>query len=97
MATPPEHDDLERQIVEMLTPEARVWLADLLHDYISPPVTNASIQAEIVLRAWDRMPEMALSEMQDLKGKLDGASQFLVTLIRTITPPAPESDDGDAE
>jgi hypothetical protein len=46
------------------------------------------MQAEIVLRAWEKRPDMALSEMRELKGKLDEASSFLVSLVRSVTPPA---------
>ena len=90
MAKPLTQEALQQQIEENLSLEARIWLADLLHDYLAPPITNANMQAEIVLRAWDKRPDMAHSEMQDLKTKLDGASGFLRELIRTITPPAPE-------
>jgi signal transduction histidine kinase len=91
MAEPLDEQALLEQIEAHLTPEARHWLAELLHDQVSHHITNASLQAEIVLRAWERKPEMALDEMRDLKGKLDNASGFMVNLIRTITPPAEES------
>lgn len=84
-------DELARELDNYLTREGRQWLADLLHDYLGGRITNASIQAEIVLRAWDIKPEMAHDEMKDLKTKLDEGSQFLVTLVRLVTPPADES------
>jgi signal transduction histidine kinase len=83
-----DQHDLEQQIEAHLGLDARRWLADLLHDHVSHHITNSSLQAEIVLRAWEKKPEMALSEMQELKTKLDAASAFLVSLIRTVTPPA---------
>jgi signal transduction histidine kinase len=88
MAEPLDQQVLQQQIEAHLTPDARHWLADLLHDHVSHHITNASLQAEIVLRAWERKPEMALEEMHDLKGKLDSASSFMVDLIRAVTPPA---------
>ncbi|MFC1959804.1 hypothetical protein ACFLYO_03750 [Chloroflexota bacterium] len=79
-------EEVQREIDEYLTDEGRQWLADLLHDHIGPPVGNSSMQAEIVLRAWESHPDMALSEMQELKGRLDKASALIVLLVRTITP-----------
>jgi hypothetical protein len=81
-------EELQHQIETYLSPEARRWLSDLLHDHLGGRIGNASMQAEIVLRAWERRPDMALSEMKELKGKLDEASAFLVNLVRTVTPPA---------
>jgi len=88
MAKELDQHDLEQQIEAHLGLDARQWLADLLHDHVSHHITNSSLQAEIVLRAWEKRPEMALAEMQDLKAKLDAASTFLVNLVRTVTPPA---------
>lgn len=79
-------ETVQAQISEYLTEEGRQWLADLLHDHIGPPVGNSSMQAEIVLRAWDSHPAMARSEMEELKGRLDEASALIVLLVRTITP-----------
>lgn len=86
MAQPLEPEELERQIAEHLSPEGRQWLADLLHDHLGGRITNLSLQAEIVLRAWERNPEMAHEEMQALKTHLDDASAFLVNLVRSVTP-----------
>ncbi len=88
MAASFDSDELARQIEAYLPDEARRWLADLLHDHLGGRITNLSLQAEIVLKAWERNPEMALSEMQDLKSRLDEVSAFLVDLVRTVTPPA---------
>jgi len=88
MAEPLDPQALQEQIAAHLTPDARHWLAELLHDQVSHHITNASLQAEIVLRAWEPRPEMALEEMQDLKTKLDSASSFMVNLIRAVTPPS---------
>lgn len=77
---------LAQELDTHLTREGRQWLADLLHDHLGGRITNASIQGEIVLRAWDVKPEMAHDEMKDLKTKLDESSQFLVTLVRLVTP-----------
>jgi nitrate/nitrite-specific signal transduction histidine kinase len=88
MARTLDTEVLQEQLDTYLTLEGRQWLADFLHDYLSPHVTNASIQAEIVLRAWERNPEMALEEMRALKEQLGKASKFLVELIREATPPA---------
>ncbi len=88
MAKELDQHELEQQIEAHLGLEARRWLADLLHDHVGHHITNSSLQAEIVLRAWEKKPEMALAEMQDLKVKLDAASAFLVNLVRTVTPPA---------
>ncbi len=90
MAKTFDPDELRRQINEYLSPEARRWLADLLHDHLGGRVTNLSLQAEIVLKAWERRPDMALTEMQDLKKRLDEASAFLVELVRTVTPSSEE-------
>ncbi len=81
-------EELQQQIEAQLSTEARQWLADLLHDHLGGRIGNASMQAEIVLRAWEKRPDMALSEMRELKGKLDEASSFLVSLVRSVTPPA---------
>ena len=88
---PFDPDQLAEELDTYLTREGRQWLADLLHDHLGGRITNASIQAEIILRAWDKKPEMALQEMQDIKLKLDETSKFLVTLVRLVTPPASES------
>lgn len=88
---PFDPDILQAELATYLTREGRQWLADLLHDHLGGRVTNASIQAEIVLRAWDKNPEMAHREMEELKAKLDESSKFLVTLVRLTTPPADES------
>jgi len=78
---------LQAELDRYLTREGRQWLADLVHDQLGGRITNASIQAEIVLRAWNARPEMALSEMRDLKARLDETSAFLVALVRAVTPP----------
>lgn len=93
MAEKLDSEQLAQEIEQIMTPASRRWLADYLHNKLAPPVTNASIQAEIVLRAWDKMPEMAHDEMKELKVKLDAASALLVELIRTVTPPAKEVDE----
>ncbi len=85
-------DTLRQEIEKHLTSEARRWLADVLHDYLGGRITNASLQAEIVLRAWDARPEMAREEMRDLRSKLTEASTFLVELVRLVTPPAEEQE-----
>jgi len=87
MAQVVDPQELEAEIAEHLSPEARMWLADLLHDHLGGRITNLSLQAEIVLKAWDRNLEMAHTEMQDLRQKLDEVSAFLVALVRTVTPP----------
>lgn len=79
---------LQAALDRYLTREGRQWLADLIHDQLGGRITNASIQAEIILRAWSTRPEMALSEMKDLKARLDETSAFLVALVRAVTPPA---------
>lgn len=81
-------DELKLQISQHLSTEARHWLADLLHDQLGGRITNSSVQAEIVLRAWEPKPEMAHAEMLELKKRLDEASAFLVALVRTVTPPS---------
>ena len=86
MAKPFDIEEVQREIDEHLTDDGRRWLADLLHDYIGPPVGNSSMQAEIVLRAWDSHPDMARSEMEELRGRLKEASDLIVLLVRTITP-----------
>ncbi|MBN2471612.1 MAG: histidine kinase dimerization/phosphoacceptor domain-containing protein [Anaerolineae bacterium] len=83
-------EELARELDTHLTREGRRWLADLLHDHLGGRITNCSIQAEIILRAWDQKPDMAREEMQDLKTRLDESSRFLVTLVRLVTPPAEE-------
>lgn len=83
---------LQAALDRHLTREGRQWLADLLHDQLGGPITNASIQAEIILRAWSTRPEMALSEMKDLKARLDETSAFLVALVRAVTPPASDQE-----
>ncbi len=80
---------LQSSLDRYLTREGRQWLADLLHDHLGGRITNASIQAEIVLRAWTARPEMALSEMKDLKARLDETAAFLVALVKAVTPPPP--------
>jgi glucose-6-phosphate-specific signal transduction histidine kinase len=85
---PLDPEVLQQEIETYLSPEARRWLADVLHDYLGGRITNSSLQAEIVLRAWEKRPDMALSEMQALKEKLDEASAFLVEMVRRVTPPA---------
>lgn len=87
---PFDPDELAMELNTHLTREGRQWLADLLHDHLGGRITNCSIQAEIILRAWDQKPEMAHEEMQDLKTRLDEGSHFLVTLIRLVTPSAEE-------
>lgn len=86
MAEALDPEILRQQVDEHLSPTARRWLADLLHDHLGGRITNLSLQAEIVLRAWERKPAMAYAEMQDLKKRLDEASAFLVELVRTVTP-----------
>ncbi|GAB4527269.1 MAG: hypothetical protein Kow0063_02350 [Anaerolineae bacterium] len=86
MAEALDPEVLQQQVDEYLSPAARRWLADLLHDHLGGRITNLSLQAEIVLRAWERKPEMAYTEMQDLKRRLDEASAFLVALVRAVTP-----------
>lgn len=83
-----DEETLKAEIAQHLDREGRQWLADLLHDHLGGRITNASLQAEIVLRAWERNQEMARQEAQDLKTRLDEAAQFLVTLVRIVTPPA---------
>ncbi len=85
---PFDADALGEEIAVYLSNEGRRWLADLLHNHLGGRITNASLQAEIVLRAWDRRPEMARSEMQALKTELDEGARFLVALVRAVTPPA---------
>ncbi|MBN1967131.1 MAG: histidine kinase dimerization/phosphoacceptor domain-containing protein [Anaerolineae bacterium] len=82
---------LRAEIEAHLSPEARRWLADLLHDHLGGRITNLSLQAEIVLRAWDAAPDMARSEMEELRERLKTASVFLVDLVRTVTPPADDA------
>ena len=88
MAKSIDPEELQEQIAEHLSPEARRWLADLLHDHLGGRITNLSLQSQIVLRAWDRNPDMAHSEMQDLKARMDEVSAFLVQLVRLVTPPS---------
>ncbi len=87
---PFDPDELAKELDTYLTREGRQWLAELLHDHLGGRITNCSIQAEIILRAWDQKPEMAREEMQALKTQLDEGSHFLVTLIRLVTPSAAE-------
>lgn len=89
---PFDPEELAKELDTYLTQEGRQWLADLLHDHLGGRITNCSIQAEIILRAWEQKPEMAREEMQDLKTRLDESSRFLVTLIRLVTPSPPEED-----
>lgn len=91
MTMPPSAEELQEQIEAHLSREAREWLSDLLHDHVGRVLTNVGLQAEIVLKAWDRNQEMAHSEMQDLRQKLSEASTFIVALVRQVTPP-PESE-----
>ncbi len=65
-------------------------MADLLHDHLGGRITNLSLQAEIVLRAWEPRPDMALNEMKALKSQLDEVSAFLVNLVRAVTPSSEE-------
>ena len=90
MTEPITSEELQQQIAEHLPPEARQWLADLLHDHLGRVITNVGLQAEIVFKAWERSPEMAYSEMQAMRDKLHEASSFLVDLVRLVTPPAEE-------
>lgn len=86
MAKTLDLDELIQQIEEYLPPESRLWLADLLHDHLGGRITNLSLQAEIVLRAWEPRPDMALEEMRALKSSLDDVSAFLVNMVRAVTP-----------
>jgi signal transduction histidine kinase len=90
MAKTLDPGELQRELNEYLSTDGRRWLADLLHDHLGGRVTNLSLQAEIVLRAWEKRPDMALTEMQDLKKRLDEVSGFLVGLVRAVTPPSGE-------
>ena len=90
MAKTLDLDELIQQIEEYLPPESRLWLADLLHDHLGSRITNLSLQAEIVLRAWEPRPDMALEEMRTLKSSLDDVSAFLVNMVRAVTPSSGE-------
>lgn len=83
---------LQEALDRHLDREGRQWLANLIHDQLGGRITNASIQAEIILRAWSTRPEMALNEMKDLKARLDETSAFLVALVRAVTPPASDQE-----
>lgn len=83
-------EEFQQQIAQYLSPEARCWLANALHDYLGGRITNLGLQAEIILRAWEKRPDMALTEMRDLKKNLDTVSSFLVEMVRLVTPPSGE-------
>lgn len=92
MAEPLSPEELGSQIEAHLPPEARQWLADLLHDHLGRVITNVGLQAEIVIKAWERNPEMAHDEMLELRKKLSGASNFVIELVRQVTPHASEQE-----
>lgn len=95
MAAPLSPEALQAQLEQHLSVEGRQWLADLLHDHLGGRITNLSLQAEIVLRAWEAKPEMARDEMEDLRQRLSEVSAFLVDLVRTVTPSVAEPDEAE--
>lgn len=58
-----------------------------LHDEVAPPLTNCSLQIEIIQRLLDRRPEEARSELQELKGTITTAIQRIRGLMTELRTP----------
>lgn len=76
----------EDEIAEALTPQAREWVARLLHDHVSGLVTNLAMQIEIINKMMAR--EMPIEdEFVSLKENVSNASSHIKTIEKMIRPP----------
>jgi glucose-6-phosphate-specific signal transduction histidine kinase len=79
-------ETFEDEIAEALTPEAREWVARLLHDHVSGLITNLAMQVEIISKMMSRdMPIQ--DEMVSLKENVSAASNHIKTIEKMIRPP----------
>lgn len=79
-------ETFEDEIAEALTPEAREWVAHLLHDHVSGLVTNLAMQVEIIHKMMSRdMPIQ--EELASLKENVSAASTHIKTIEKMIRPP----------
>lgn len=84
-------DIFEEEISTTLTPEAREWVARLLHDHVSGLVTNLAMQVEIINKMKAReMPTE--EEFASLKENVSNASNHLKDIEKAIRPPRPEPE-----
>lgn len=82
-------ENFEEEVSEIMSPEAREWVARLLHDHVSGLVTNLAMQVEIVRKMMARdMPIQ--EEMESLKENVSNASTHIKGIEKAIRPPRPE-------
>lgn len=62
-------------------------LPRLLHDEVAPPLTNCSLQIEIIQRLLDRNPDQARNELQDLKATTATAIERIRGLMTDLRTP----------
>lgn len=79
-------EKLEKEAYLALSPWQRRWVARLLHDHVSNPVTALAMQIEIIYKMIARDMDIA-EELESLKENITNISARIVDVEHAIRPP----------
>lgn len=80
-------EEFEAEIAANLTPEAREWVARLLHDHVSGLITSLTMHVEILKKMIEREMDIE-EELASLRQETSEASQHIKMIEMTIRPKA---------